>query len=67
MTPERMREIREWFGPLPLRSLARCLRQDRRSLRQMEDGTRPITSGVARWLASLEEWQEKNPPPEKTR
>ena len=67
MTPERMRAIREWMGAWPMKSLARCVRQSPRSLRQMEAGTRPITPGIARWLASLEEWQAKNPPPEKAR
>jgi plasmid maintenance system antidote protein VapI len=61
-----MREIREAMH-LPVRSLARWTDRAESTLRAMEAGQRPIPADLAAWLAGLGRWQEKHPPPKKTR
>lgn len=66
VTPARMKEIRERMH-LPVRSLARWASVSETSLRQMEAGQRSIPAAFGEWLEALGRWQEKHPPPEKSR
>jgi len=66
VTPERLRQIRERMH-LPVRSLARWATISETSIRQMEAGERSIPAAFGDWIESLGRWQEKNPPPKKTR
>lgn len=66
MTPERMRAIRETMQ-MPLRPFARWAKRNVTTLRQMEEGTRPIPEQFGLWLTGLEAWVASNPPPAKSR
>jgi hypothetical protein len=66
MTPTRLREIREIMH-LPVRSLARWVGRSESSLRQMEADQRAIPAALGEWVEALGRWQERHPPPEKTR
>ena len=66
MTPERLREIRQRMH-LPVRSLARWADISETSIRQMEAGDRAIPAAFGAWIEALGRWQEKHPPPAKTR
>jgi hypothetical protein len=52
---------------LPVRSLARWAAISETSIRQMEAGQRSIPAAFGEWITALGRWQEKHPPPEKTR
>ena len=66
MTPERLREVRERMH-IPVRSLGRWAGISEASIRQMEAGTRSIPAAFGAWIDALGCWQEKHPPPAKTR
>jgi hypothetical protein len=66
LTPDRLRSIREAMH-LPIRSLGRWASISEASIRQMEAGQRPIPAAFGAWVEALGRWQEKHPPPEKTR
>lgn len=66
MTPERMRKIRETMH-LSTRGLARWVQRSANSILQMETGQRAIPPALGEWIEALGRWQERNPPPGKTR
>ena len=61
-----MKEIRQRMH-LPVRSLARWAGVSEASLRHMELGGRSIPGPFGEWLEQLGQWQEKCPPPAKSR